>query len=390
MKQTGTWPSRSRQTLSWSFVVGLTLLLLAACDAQPQSAAVVPAVEKAQVVLDANALPSDTPTLVPPTSTPTAEPSSTPTETPAPTATPRPNPLSIEVMRQQSYPGSELVIEQTIAAGSNYNRYIVSYQSDELKIYALLTVPRGTKPAGGWPVIIFNHGYIPPAEYRTTERYVAYVDAFAHSGYIVLKSDYRGHGSSEGTASGAYNSPAYTDDVLNAVASIKRYKDADPNRIGMWGHSMGGQLTLRAMVVTKDIKAGVIWAGVVAPYPNKFTGGRLFRASFSAPGTDGGGNGGPFGLFGQFRQAPNPQLWSAVSPNRYLADISGPVQLQQSRTDATVPYDYSVTLNDELKQAGKSVEFYTYEGDDHNLSQHLYVALQRSVDFFDRYVKGEL
>ena len=128
----------------------------------------------------------------------------TPTAIPTPITPPTPppfdfgedelNPLMIEVMRQQEYPGSKIVIEETLAPGTNYNRYVASYQSEENKIFALLTVPRGTKPATGWPVIIFNHGYIPPAIYRTTERYVAYVDAFARNGYIVLKSDYRGHG----------------------------------------------------------------------------------------------------------------------------------------------------------------------------------------------------
>ena len=96
-------------------------------------------------------------------------------------------------MRARTYPGSDISIEQTLAPGSNYQRYYVSYQSDGLKIYALLTVPNGAKPASGWPVIVFNHGFIPPTLYRTTERYIAYVDAFARSGYIVLRSDYRGH-----------------------------------------------------------------------------------------------------------------------------------------------------------------------------------------------------
>ena len=140
-----------------------------------------------------------------------------------------------------------------------------------------MTVPAGPKPATGWPAIIFNHGFIPPAQYRTTERYVAYVDAIARSGYIVFKSDYRGHGSSEGPPEGGYGTPGYTDDVLNALASVKAYKDTDPNRIGIWGHSMGGQLTLRAMVVSKDIKAGVIWGGVVAPYPDIFARANLPR-----------------------------------------------------------------------------------------------------------------
>jgi len=88
-------------------------------------------------------------------------------------------------MRKREYPGSDIVVEQTLAPGANYNRYVASYQSDGLKIYALMTVPMGQKPKTGWPAIIFNHGFIPPDQYRTTERYVAYVDALARSGYIV-------------------------------------------------------------------------------------------------------------------------------------------------------------------------------------------------------------
>src|SRR3989338_11464332 len=144
-----------------------------------------------------------------------------------------PYPLSIEYMRQQQYPGSNLTLEQNLPNGSNYNKYIASYKSDGLKIYALLTVPQGEKPSGGWPVIIFNHGYIVPSEYRTTEKYIAYADAFSRNGYIVLKSDYRGHGNSEGNAPGGYGSPAYTIDILNAISSIKKFRDVDINRIGM-------------------------------------------------------------------------------------------------------------------------------------------------------------
>ncbi|HRW11197.1 MAG TPA: alpha/beta fold hydrolase, partial [Caldilineaceae bacterium] len=209
-----------------------------------------------------------------PTATATQGPSPTPTTTPVPLVTPpvvdlpldEMHPLMIEYMRQQEYPGSDIVIEETLAPGVNYNRYIASYRSEGLKINALLTVPQGEKPATGWPVIIFNHGYIPPEVYRTTERYVAYVDGFARNGYIVFRSDYRGHAFSEGEPTSSRGDPAYTIDVLNAVASMQRYPDADPERIGMWGHSMGGLLTLRSMVTTDDVKVGVIWAGVVAPY----------------------------------------------------------------------------------------------------------------------------
>ena len=77
-------------------------------------------------------------------------------------------PLQIDALRARAYPGSDIVIESTLNPGVNYNRYYVSYMSDGLKIYALMTVPNGPKPPTGWPAIIFNHGYIPPNIYRTT------------------------------------------------------------------------------------------------------------------------------------------------------------------------------------------------------------------------------
>ncbi len=334
----------------------------------------------------ASATPAPTET---PTATPSATPSPTATATPSPTPTPL-NPLMIEVMRQGEYPGSDIVIEQVLQPGVNYQRYLASYLSEGLKIYALLTVPNGEKPATGWPAIIFNHGYIPPAQYRTTERYVAYVDAFARSGYIVFRPDYRGHGNSEGEAEGGYGSPAYTIDVLNAVGSVKRYADADPDRIGMWGHSMGGHITLRAMVTTSDIKAGVIWAGVIASYPDMMNN---WRRPSSAP---------PINIPERQRRwrqeltetygtpEENPAFWETISPANYLADLSGPIQLHHGTGDVEVPVEFSRNLYQQAQDEGISmpVEYYEYAGDNHNLSNNLGLALQRSVAFFDRYVKN--
>ena len=76
-------------------------------------------------------------------------------------------PLQIDSMRAREYSGSDIVIEAVLDPGVNYSRYYVSYLSEGLKIYALMTVPNGEKPSTGWPVVIFNHGYIPPAQYRT-------------------------------------------------------------------------------------------------------------------------------------------------------------------------------------------------------------------------------
>jgi dipeptidyl aminopeptidase/acylaminoacyl peptidase len=292
-------------------------------------------------------------------------------------------------MRQGSYPGSQIVIEQRLPAGSNYNPYIASYQSEGLKIYALLTVPMGQKPATGWPVIVFNHGFIPPAIYRTTERYVNYVADIAQSGYIVFKPDYRGHGSSEGTPSGAYGSPDYVVDDLNALASIKQYPDADPQRIGMYGHSMGGYITLRAMVISKDIKAGVIWSGVVGSYADILDKWRRRPPPSESDPTIPAQGRRWRNLLVQTYGTPdqNPAFWNSISANSYLADLSGPLQLHHDISDSEVPEEFSQSLLQQVQAAGKSAELFTYPGDDHNLAYSFGLAMQRTIAFFDRYVK---
>jgi dipeptidyl aminopeptidase/acylaminoacyl peptidase len=302
----------------------------------------------------------------------------------------------IDVMRQQSYPGSEIVIEQTLDPGVNYDRYVVSYLSEGLKIYAMLTIPRGEKPESGWPIIVFNHGYIPPDQYRTTERYVAYVDGFARSGYIVIRPDYRGHGSSEGEPSNVYDTPAYTVDVLNAMASAQRLPEADPGRVGMWGHSMGGTITLRAMVVSDDIKAGVIWAGVVADYPELMD---RWRRRFMTPEAVGAGTPTPdaarlsrrWGSLLDVYGTPeeNPVFWASIDPRAHLTELSGPLQLHHATGDTSVPVEYSEDLYAQLQAEGVTSELYIYQGDNHNISNNFSTAMRHSVEFFDLYVKGE-
>lgn len=342
-------------------------------------------------ILAPTATATPTTTATPPptaTSTPNATPTATGTPTPTPTPT---HPLMIDVMRKQAYPGSELVIEQTLSPGVNYDRYVVSYLSEGLKIYALLTIPRGEKPATGWPIIVFNHGYIPPAQYRTTERYVAYVDGFARNGYIVIRPDYRGHGDSEGEPANAYDTPAYTIDVLNAMASAQRSPEADPNRVGMWGHSMGGTITLRAMVVRDDIKAGVIWAGVVADYPDLM---ERWQRRFMTSATGGVGTPMPGRRWGAILYTygtpeDNPVFWASIDPWAYLTELSGPLQLHHGTSDTSVPVEYSEDLYTQLQTEGVASELYIYPGDDHNLIGNFSAAMRRSVAFFDLYVKGE-
>ncbi len=375
---------------SFMFILLLAAFLLAGCrpgsEAGPAADTSVPAVSAATRTEASSPTRTSPPST--PASTATPQPSATPTDTPTPTATP-PHLLSIAYLQNQDYPSSELVVEEILPNGPNYFQRIVSYQSEGLKIRALLTVPFGETPENGWPVVIFNHGFIPPDVYRTTERYVAYVAGFATNGYIVLRSDYRGHDQSEGEARGAYGRPDYTIDVLNAVAAMKAYPLADPGRIGMWGHSMGGYITLRSMIVDPGIQAGVIWAGVVGPYPNIFDQDN-FRID-ATPSVEGRGRWRLelFQMFGAPEE--NPEFWETISANSYLEALGErPIQLHHGTADTSVPYSVSELLYNQLLAAEQPAEFYGYPGDDHNLSIGFSLAMQRSIQFFDAYVKNRI
>ncbi len=310
------------------------------------------------------------------------------------------DPLSIDFMRNQNYPGSDLVIEKELKSESNYSQYIASYKSENLKIYGLLTVPKEKKPKNGWPVIIFNHGYIRPSNYKTTVRYELYVKAFAKSGYIVFKPDFRGHGNSEGQPNSQYFTPDYTIDALNAVATLKKYKDANPEKIGMWGHSDGGNVILRSIVVdTKDIKAASIWGGVVGSYED-LTADWQKRVPYKQPKEDVKiENNNMQNLLDKYgTPSSNPDFWKTIEPLDYLADIKTPLQIDTGSLDEQVPPDFSAKLNDKLLALKKTVEYNNYKNGNHNISlanssktvQFTIPnpdAIKSTINFFDKYLK---
>lgn len=155
---------------------------------------------------------------------------------------------------------------------------------------------------------------------------------------------------------------------------------------------MGGHITLRAMVVTEGIKAGVIWAGVVAPYPDLFERWRRRSADRPTPTPDpdrparGRWRTGLQETYGP--PEDNPEFWASISPASYVADLSGPLQLHHGTADESVPVEFSIELYARLLEIERTAELYTYEGDNHNISNNFGTAMQRSIQFFDKYVKG--
>ena len=84
----------------------------------------------------------------------------------------------------------------------------------------------------------------------------------------------------------------------------------------------------------------------------------------------------------------NPEFWAAISPTSYLGDLSGPLQLHHGTADESVPVEFSESLYAQLIEIDERTELYIYEGDNHNISNNFGIAMQRSIQFFDTYVKG--
>ncbi len=302
--------------------------------------------------------------------------------------------VAIQELRDKDYTDTQLERIETLPAGSNFNRYIARFEVDGLTQYGLLTIPQGETPAEGWPAIIFNHGYIDPDVYRTTERYESYQAGMARAGYVTFKPDYRGHGDSEGESDGSYSSDNYLIDVLHAFHAVQKETYVDGSRMGMWGHSMGGWITHRAMVIEPDIDAGVIWAGVVGSYADiwELWEPWWIRNGESEPSPSPDDQ--PWERWREYlpqkfgTPTENPDLWDAISATAFLEDQSGPVQLHHGTADSSVPYELAERYATDLEAAGVEHELYIYQGDDHNLSQNFSQAMRQTIDFLDTYVKG--
>jgi dipeptidyl aminopeptidase/acylaminoacyl peptidase len=298
------------------------------------------------------------------------------------------SPLNIAYMRSQGYPGSDIKIIQTLSPGSNYSRYIASFTSDGLKEYAYLTVPKAQKPSNGFPVIIFNHGYQTPELYTPEGNYIAYMDAIARAGYIIFKPDYRGNGKSEGAPGSTYYSANYTVDDLNAIASIKKFPNANPNKIGIWGHSMGGNITLRVSEISPDIKAAVIWGGTVGDY-NDIIYNWQDKVSYKPTAEDLYLRN--LGLSEMLAANGTPTqdltFWNSIDPTFNLNYITAPFQIHVGLADEQVPPAFSLNLYNELKSQGKYAEYYGYPGSNHDINQGFSLAMQRTIAFFNKYLK---
>lgn len=128
----------------------------------------------------------------------------------------------------------------------------ITYLSDGLKINGLLVKPR--KP-GIYPCIIYNRGGNRNFGQLREAHAAVMLGELANEGYVVIASNYRGSGMSEGQEQ--FGGEDVNDD-LNLIDALEEVEGADTERIGMYGWSRGGMMTYIALTKTDKIDAACV------------------------------------------------------------------------------------------------------------------------------------
>ena len=257
-----------------------------------------------------------------------------------------------------------------------FTRYYIDYPSNNLTITGIMQVPQGEGP---FPVIILNHGYIAASLYWSgadTWRAAEYLNG---RGYLTVAPDFRGWGQSDRVEN--YFWTGQLIDTLNAVSSLPSVPQADSQRVGMWGHSMGGGVTTEAITVDPRIKAAVIYAPTSA---DKATSHRWRRTpSLSAAQVD-------LNLLQAYNDAAiDFNFLKRASPINYFEFVVAPVQIHSGTADTMTPPGWAEDIYHALQAAGKDVDYFTYPGAGHAFEgKNWQVFMQRVGDFFDQHLKN--
>jgi dienelactone hydrolase len=317
----------------------------------------------------------------------TAAPSATAqTPTPVATATPSPSPFpsatatadpyeayTIDYLRARSYGGGELEITQSLGNNGRFMRYLVRYPSDGLNIDGFMNVPLGDGP---FPVVIALHGYIDPAIYNTFDYTTRYADALANAGFLVIHPNLRGYKPSD-DGDNLFR-VGMAEDVLNLIALVKAQggqagplEKADPSRIGLWGHSMGGGITTRVITVSPDVKAAILYAPMSGDEEKNYK------------AIEGWSN----GTRGLAELAVPASALPAISPEFFFDGITAAVSINQGTADGTVMPAWSHHTCDLLKSLGKTIECNFYDGEPHTFNGPGDEQFMRNaIDFLNRYL----
>src|SRR3990172_3105347 len=247
--------------------------------------------------------------------------------------------------------------------------YEITYLSDGLRVKGFLARPTA---AGVYPGVVVNHGGL--GSIANPER----VALFAQVGYVAIGPHYRGNGGSEGIEDYGRQD---VHDVLNAIKVLESLGYVDASRLGMWGVSHGGQMTLLAIAQGAPVHVAVTWHGV--------TDVEALVEFYRASGDAGLGNDALIRVIGATPEE-DPEAYAWRSPIRFVDRINVPLLVIHGSDDRAVPLAQSETLVAALRARGATVDFQIYPGQGHMFRGWAHTdAWARTLAWLARYVRGQ-
>jgi dipeptidyl-peptidase-4 len=242
---------------------------------------------------------------------------------------------------------------------------------DDYTLHARILEPSDLDPSRRYPVV-FGPVYSNTVRNRWRGIYSLMQQLLVQQGYIVVQVDVRGS-----TGYGRDFREAFLtdfagediDDLASAVAYLTTLPYVDAERMGIWGSSYGGTLTVYSLLTKPGLFcAGVAAAAAVDPY--------FF-------GTD--------DVAIVRRPDTHPEIFERAA-RRYAANLEDHLLLIHGMQDHVVPFKTTAVLADALIKAGKDFDFAFAPGATHAWSREPYNSrylFGKLLAHFDRYLKPE-
>lgn len=266
-----------------------------------------------------------------------------------------------------------IVLEEIIATRSAYTVERFSYTTEGKRVTGLAHIPSHASADAQKPVIIQIRGYVEHDQYESGTGTRRSAEVFASNGFISLAPDLLGYGGSDNPSDDVFEErfQTYTA-VLDLLAAVLSFPLADSSRIGIWGHSNGGQIALTVLEATGNAYPATLWAPVTRPFPYS-----ILYYTDEAP---------DYGKALRKKLADFEREYDAdeYAMPRYVEFIEGPIQLHQGTADEAVPVRWNNEFVAALREKGKDVDYFVYPGADHNLIPEWNTVVGRDIEFFRR------
>jgi dipeptidyl aminopeptidase/acylaminoacyl peptidase len=275
--------------------------------------------------------------------------------TPAPSAAPTPIPTPplppyfVESLRARPYPGGQLQVGDPMFRGQGFTKYHMSWPSGGQTMTGTISLPDG---AGPFPVVVVEHGFIPPERYWIGQDSGIFGDPMAAHGFIAVAPNWPGY---SGSGPAPADLPPIVGQVVTAldlVSSLRTVPQADTSRIAFVGHSNGGGIAQIAMVVDPRVRAVVLQAPVSSDMADNARKWWLQT---------------PASLAGLGSPDSDPDGYRHLSPRSYFAAGQAPVLIVQGTADHTIPADWTNATYAALQQRGVEAKLVWVQGGDHDL-----------------------